>query len=89
APSLQVLLVDSAPTAPQLAGSLNHSALNMANAMGAWVGAAAIGAGASLRTPPLVGAGIALAGLVLAFLLVRRDVAAPPGVRADDGSSPR
>ncbi|RUQ40342.1 MFS transporter, partial [Micrococcus sp. HSID17227] len=89
APSLQVLLVDSAPTAPQLAGSLNHSALNMANAMGAWVGAAAIGAGASLRTPPLVGAGIALAGLVLAFLLVRRDVAARPGVRADDGGSPR
>lgn len=72
APSLQVLLVDSAPGAPQLAGSLNHSALNMANAMGAWVGAAAIGAGASLRTPPLVGAAIALAGLVLAFVLVRR-----------------
>ena len=61
----------------------------MANAMGAWVGAVAIGAGASLRTPPLVGAGIALAGLVLAFLLVRRDVAARPGVRADDGGSPR
>lgn len=72
APSLQVLLVDSAPGAPQLAGSLNHSALNMANAMGAWVGAAAIGAGASLRTPPLVGAAIALAGLLLAFVLVRR-----------------
>ena len=30
-----------------------------------------------------------LAGLVLAFLLVRRDVAARPGVRADDGGSPR
>ncbi|PZO67230.1 MAG: MFS transporter, partial [Kocuria palustris] len=31
-----------------------------------------IGAGASLHTPPLVGAAIALAGLVLAFVLVRR-----------------
>lgn len=72
APSLQVLLVDSAPGAPQLAGSLNHSALNMANAMGAWVGAAAIGAGASLQVPPLIGAGIAALGLLLAFVLVRR-----------------
>ncbi|MBS9536872.1 MFS transporter [Micrococcus luteus] len=85
APSLQVLLVDSAPTAPQLAGSLNHSALNMANAMGAWVGAAAIGAGASLRTPPLIGAAIALGGLVLALLLVRRTPAV--GAVPHDGPS--
>ncbi|MDY6055912.1 MFS transporter [Micrococcus sp.] len=72
APSLQVLLVDAAPSAPQLAGSLNHSALNMANAMGAWVGAAAIGAGASLQVPPAVGAGIAALGVVLSLTLIRR-----------------
>ena len=72
APSLQVLLIDSAPSAPQLAGSLNHSALNMANAMGAWVGAAAVGAGAPLQTPPAIGAGIAALGLVLSVLLVPR-----------------
>ena len=77
--------MDSAPTAPQLAGSLNHSALNMANAMGAWVGAAAIGAGASLRTPPLIGAAIALGGLVLALLLVRRTPAV--GAVPHDGPS--
>lgn len=72
APALQVLLVDAAPGAPQLAGSLNHSALNMANAMGAWVGAAAIGAGASLQAPPLIGAGIAALGVLLSVALLRR-----------------
>ena len=72
APALQVLLVDSAPSAPQLAGSLNHSALNMANAMGAWVGATAIGAGASLQVPPTIGAGIAALGLALSLILVSR-----------------
>lgn len=79
APALQVLLVDAAPTAPQLSGSLNHSALNMANAMGAWVGAAAIGAGASLQVPPAVGAGIAALGLVLSFTLIRRHRAGAAG----------
>ena len=68
--------MDAAPDAPQLAGSLNHSALNMANAMGAWVGAAAIGAGASLQAPPLIGAGIAALGVLLSVLLLRR---APAG----------
>ncbi|MDO5635409.1 MAG: MFS transporter [Micrococcus sp.] len=72
APALQVLLVDAAPRSPQLAGSLNHSALNMANAMGAWVGAAAIGAGFSAAVPSLLGAGIAVLGVVLAFTLIRR-----------------
>ncbi|MCG7423247.1 MFS transporter [Micrococcus porci] len=79
APALQVLLVDAAPTAPQLSGSLNHSALNMANAMGAWVGAAAVGAGASLRMPSLIGAGIALVGLLMSVALLRRPASAPPG----------
>ena len=47
--------------------------------------AAAIGAGASLRTPPLIGAAIALGGLVLALLLVRRTPAV--GAVPHDGPS--
>jgi DHA1 family inner membrane transport protein len=70
-PSLQVLLVDAAPHAPQLSGALNHSALNLANAMGAWVGAAVISAGAGLQVPAGAGAGLAAVGCVLSLLLIR------------------
>ncbi|QCU79343.1 MFS transporter [Citricoccus sp. SGAir0253] len=70
-PALQVLLVDAAPHAPQLSGALNHSALNLANAMGAWVGAAVISAGAGLQVPAGAGAGLAAVGLVLSLVLLR------------------
>lgn len=70
-PSLQVLLVDSAPQAPQLAGALNHSALNLANAAGAWVGATVIAAGATLQVPAAAGSALAAVGLLLAWLLLR------------------
>lgn len=71
-PSLQVLLVDSAPQSPQLAGALNHSALNLANAAGAWVGAAVIAAGATLQVPAAAGAVLAVLGLTLSWILLRR-----------------
>ncbi|MBB5749296.1 MFS transporter [Micrococcus sp. TA1] len=77
-PSLQVLLVDAAPHAPQLSGALNHSALNLANAMGAWVGAAVISAGAGLQVPAGAGAGLAAVGCVLSLLLLRPRSAATP-----------
>lgn len=70
-PSLQVLLVDAAPQAPQLSGALNHSALNLANAMGAWVGAAVIQAGFALQVPAGAGAAMAGLGLVLSLVLLR------------------
>ncbi|MEU3846693.1 MFS transporter [Micrococcus terreus] len=71
-PSLQVLLVDSAPQSPQLAGALNHSALNLANAAGAWVGAAVIAGGATLQVPAAAGAVLAVLGLALSWILLRR-----------------
>ena len=71
-PSLQVLLVDSAPQSPQLAGALNHSALNLANAAGAWVGAAVIAAGATLQVPAAAGGALAAIGLLLSWVLLRR-----------------
>ena len=69
-PSLQVLLVDAAPQAPQLSGALNHSALNLANAMGAWVGAAVIQAGFALQVPAGAGAALAGVGLLLSLALL-------------------
>ncbi|WP_431862496.1 MFS transporter [Micrococcus terreus] len=71
-PSLQVLLVDSAPQSPQLAGALNHSALNLANAAGAWVGAGVIAGGATLQVPAAAGAVLAFLGLALSWILLRR-----------------
>ncbi len=70
-PSLQVMLVDAAPHAPQLSGALNHSALNLANAMGAWVGAAVIQAGFILQVPAGAGGVLAAVGLGLSLVLPR------------------
>lgn len=66
-PALQALLMDSAPHAQSLAASLNHSALNVANALGAALGAAVITAGLGYRAPAFLGAGLALLGLLLAL----------------------
>lgn len=67
-PSLQTLLMDSAPQAQSLAASLNHSALNVANALGAALGAAVITAGLGYRAPAFVGAILAALGLILALV---------------------
>lgn len=70
-PSLQALLMDSAPKAQSLAASLNHSALNVANALGAALGAAVIKLGFGYQAPAFLGAGLALLGLCLALLTAR------------------
>lgn len=67
-PGLQALLMDSAPHAQSLAASLNHSALNVANAMGAALGAWVILAGFGYRAPAFLGAGLAVLGLFLALI---------------------
>lgn len=69
-PAMQVVLIDAAPQAPQLAGAFNHSAFNMANAIGAWIGAGVITAGFGLQVPPLAGAMVAALGLLLAIVLL-------------------
>ena len=45
APALQTRLMDVAHDAQTLAAALNHSALNIGNATGAWVGGLVIAAG--------------------------------------------
>ncbi len=44
-PTIQVRLASFAPEAPTLMGAMNLAALNVANAIGAWAGGAAIAAG--------------------------------------------
>ena len=70
-PALQIRLMDVAGEAQVLAAALNHSAFNMANALGAWLGGVAISAGLGWTSTGWVGALLALAGLgVFAWAVV-------------------
>jgi len=76
-PALQTRLMDVAGEAQTVAAALNHSAFNMANALGAWLGGASIAAGLGWASTGGVGALLALAGLALLGLtlwLQRRGV---------------
>ena len=66
--NLQLRLMDVAGEAVTLGAAMNHAALNIANALGAWTGGLVIAAGFGYRSPALVGAVLALAGL--GFLLI-------------------
>lgn len=63
--NLQLRLMHAAGDAQMLGAALNHSALNVANGLGAWLGALVIEAGHGYRAPSLVGAGLAVLGLVV------------------------
>jgi MFS transporter, DHA1 family, inner membrane transport protein len=64
-PALQTRLMDVAHDAQTLAAALNHSALNIANATGAWIGGVVIAAGLGYTAPAAAGAILAVAGLVI------------------------
>jgi DHA1 family inner membrane transport protein len=63
--NLQVRLMHAAGDAQMLGAALNHSALNTANGLGAWLGSAAIAAGYGYRASSLVGAALAVAGFTI------------------------
>ena len=84
-PALQTRLMDTAREAQSLAASLNHSALNVGNALGAWLGGLVIAAGFGYTSPALVGGALAATGLVVicfSLLLDRRARAASAAGRA-------
>jgi DHA1 family inner membrane transport protein len=64
-PALQIRLMDVAADAQTLAAALNHSAFNIANALGAWLGGVAIDAGLGWASTGWVGALLAVAGLLI------------------------
>ena len=64
-PALQIRLMDVAGDAQTLAAALNHSAFNIANAIGPWLGGMTIAAGFGLASTGYVGAGLALGGLMV------------------------
>lgn len=70
---VQMLLMAKAKNAPTMAAASNHSAFNLANAGGAWLGGLVISAGWGWASPTLAGAVLALAGLGLALVSSRLD----------------
>jgi MFS transporter, DHA1 family, inner membrane transport protein len=62
---LQTRLMDVAGDAQSLAAALNHSAFNVANALGPWLGGMAIAAGFALTSTGYVGCALAIGGLAV------------------------
>jgi DHA1 family inner membrane transport protein len=82
---LQMRLMETAGDAQMLGAALNHSALNLANALGAWLGGLVIAGGLGYRAPSVVGAGLAAAGLIplaVSAVLRRRTRRTPVRVAA-------
>lgn len=72
---LQARLMDVAGEAQTLAAALHHSAFNVANAVGPWLGGLSIAAGHGLVSTGWIGSGLALGGLAVflfAIMVERR-----------------
>jgi MFS transporter, DHA1 family, inner membrane transport protein len=72
-PPLQMLIVDRASHAPNLASTLNQGAFNLGNAGGAWLGGIAISAGAPLTSLPWLGVAMACAAFALTLVSAQID----------------
>lgn len=73
APAVQTRLMDVAGDAQTLAATSMHSAFNIANAAGAWLGGLAVAAGYGYASTGWVGAGLGLAGLGVFAVSYRLD----------------
>jgi DHA1 family inner membrane transport protein len=71
APAIQTRLMDVAADAQTLAAASNHSAFNIANALGAWLGGIVIAAGYSAADTGYVGAILSALGLAVFVASVR------------------
>ncbi|HWI72804.1 MAG TPA: MFS transporter [Baekduia sp.] len=75
---LQMRLMEVAGDAQTLGAALNHSAFNIANALGAWLGGIVLAAGLGLTAPMVVAVGLALSGLaifIISLAIERRTAA--------------
>jgi len=90
--SLQTRLMDLSPSAPSLGAALCHSALNVGNANGAFLGGLVIAAGWGYLAPAWTGVALTVAGLALVLLVGRTPagvaVATLPGATAPDAARP-
>ncbi|MFD5225083.1 MFS transporter [Microbacterium sp. NPDC058342] len=72
-PAIQTRLMDVAGDNQSIAAALNHSALNVGNSLGAFLGGAAIALGFGFTSPEWVGAALALLGLGITVLAYRAE----------------
>lgn len=70
---LQMRLMEVAGDAQTLGAALNHSAFNIANALGAWLGGVVLAAGFGLTAPMVVAVALALAGLAIFLVALALD----------------
>lgn len=61
--NLQLRLMTVSGEAQTLGAAMNHASLNIANALGAWLGGLVIAAGYGYRAPALVGAALSVVGI--------------------------
>jgi DHA1 family inner membrane transport protein len=71
ATGMRVRLMDVSADAQTLGAALNHSAFNIANALGAWLGGAVLAAGYGLTAPMWVAVGLTLTGMALFVVAIR------------------
>ncbi|WP_397450398.1 MFS transporter [Pseudomonas sp. NA-150] len=69
-PILQLLIIDQASDAPNLGSTLNQSAFNLGNAIGAWVGGLVVASGTDLADLPWTGAACAVLTLLTALFYI-------------------
>jgi MFS transporter, DHA1 family, inner membrane transport protein len=77
--NLQLRLMHVAGEAQTLRAALNHASLNVANALGAWLGGSVIAAGLGYRAPAVVGAALCLVGSWCWGARRRCTAVTPPG----------
>ena len=70
-PTIQTRLMDVAEDNQSIAAALNHSALNIGNSLGAFLGGAVIAFGWGFTAPAWTGAVLAIGGLLIALLSYR------------------
>jgi DHA1 family inner membrane transport protein len=70
-PTIQTRLMDVAEDNQSIAAALNHSALNIGNSLGAFLGGAVIAVGWGFTAPAWTGAALAAAGLAIALISYR------------------
>jgi len=63
--NLQMRLMQVAGEAQTIGAAMNHASLNIANALGAWLGGVVVAAGFSYTATSWVGAGLSLLGLLV------------------------
>ncbi len=72
-PAIQTRLMDVAEDNQSIAAAMNHSALNIGNSLGAFLGGIVITWGWGFTAPAWVGALLALAGLLITVIAYRRE----------------